>query len=42
MVIYVPKPDCSDPSRLNTQLDATAEILVQCGAQELAAPTVSS
>ncbi len=42
MIIYVPKPDASDSSRLHQQLDATADLLIQCGAQELIPPTVSS
>lgn len=41
-IIYVPKPNVSDTSRFHAQLDATAEFLLQCGAQELRAPSVSS
>ena len=35
MIIYVPKPEKSDSSRLHQQLDATAEFLIQCGAVPL-------
>lgn len=42
MIIYVPRPDTSDSSRLHKQLDSTADFLVQCGARELIHPRVSS
>ncbi len=32
MVIYVPRPDNSDFSRLHLELDATADFLLECGA----------
>jgi hypothetical protein len=35
MIVYVPNPDPSDSSRLHNQLDATAQFLIQCGAEEL-------
>jgi len=35
MIIYVPKPEKSDSSRLHHQLDLTAEFLIQCGAVPL-------
>ena len=35
MIIYVPKPDTSDSSRLHKNLDLTAEFLIKCGASEL-------
>ena len=35
MIIYVPKPDKSDSSRLHENLDLTAEFLIKCGASEL-------
>jgi hypothetical protein len=35
MIIYVPKPDTSDSSRLHEDLDLTAEFLIKCGASEL-------
>jgi len=42
MIIYVPKPKKSDSSRLHQQLDATCDFLLQCGAEELMLPPVSS
>jgi hypothetical protein len=38
MIVYVPRPDCSDSSRLHNQLDATAQFLIQCGMEEQTAP----
>jgi DUF2075 family protein len=38
MIIYVPRPDRLDPSRLHDQLDATAQFLIQCGTEELVSP----
>jgi hypothetical protein len=35
MIVYVPRPDNSDASRLHNQLDATAQFFVQCGLEEL-------
>ena len=35
MIIYVPKPDTSDSSRLPDDLDLTVEFLFKCGAVEL-------
>jgi hypothetical protein len=35
MIIYVPRPDNSDSSRLHAQLDATAHFLAECGMMEL-------
>jgi hypothetical protein len=35
MIIYVPKPDTSDSSRLHDDLDLTTEFLIKCGAVEL-------
>jgi hypothetical protein len=35
MIIYVPKPDTSDSSRLHEGLDLTAEFLIKCGAVEI-------
>lgn len=32
MIIYVPRPSLEDSSRLHTELDRTAEFLVECGA----------
>jgi Uncharacterized conserved protein (DUF2075) len=32
MVIYVPRPDENDGSRLHSGLDATADFLIACGA----------
>jgi hypothetical protein len=32
MVIYVPKPELSDKSRLHRELDLTADFLINCGA----------
>jgi schlafen family protein len=40
MIVYVPKPDRSDSSRLHDQLDATAEFLIPCGIEELTTPPV--
>jgi hypothetical protein len=37
MVIYVPRPDKGDKSRLHQELDMTAEFLISCGASELRA-----
>jgi hypothetical protein len=42
MIIYVPKPNKSDSSRLHQQLDRTADFLLQCGAQELTPSSVAS
>ena len=39
MVVYVPRPDNSDPSRLHSQLETTAQFLIQCGMGELANAT---
>ncbi|HEV2396578.1 MAG TPA: DNA/RNA helicase domain-containing protein [Candidatus Sulfotelmatobacter sp.] len=39
MIIYVPKPDSSDSSRLHRQLELTAQFLVQCGVDELFSPS---
>lgn len=39
MVVYVPRPDNSDSSRLHSQLETTAQFLIQCGMGELANPT---
>ena len=41
MIVYVPRPDRSDSSRLHEQLDATAHFLVQCGTAELTTPEVA-
>jgi Schlafen group 3, DNA/RNA helicase domain len=38
MVIYVPKPDQADTSRLHGELDSTAEFLIRCGATPLPSP----
>ena len=38
MIVYVPRPDRSDSSRLHDQLDATAQFLIQCGTEELSVP----
>jgi hypothetical protein len=38
MIVYVPRPDRSDSSRLHDQLDATAQFLIQCGIKELSTP----
>ena len=35
MIIYIPKPDDSDSSRLHNQFDETANFLIQCGTAEL-------
>ena len=35
MIIYVPRPDSLDSSRLHNQLDLTANFFSQCGAKEL-------
>jgi hypothetical protein len=35
MIIYVPKPDKADSSRLHDSLDLTAEFLIKCGAVKL-------
>ena len=35
MIIYVPRPDSSDASRLHDQLDATAQFLIQSGTEQL-------
>lgn len=42
MIIYVPKPPFTDTSRLHSYLDSTAAFLLQCRAQELKLPLVSS
>jgi len=39
MIVYFPRPDHSDPSRLHDQLDATTQFLLECGMGELASPT---
>jgi hypothetical protein len=36
MVIYVPKPPLTDPSRMHINLDRTADFLIECGAQHVA------
>jgi hypothetical protein len=38
MIVYVPRPDHSDTSRLHNQLDATANFLIQCGMEEVGTP----
>ena len=38
MIVYVPRPDRSDSSRLHNELDATSNFLIQCGMEEVANP----
>ncbi len=35
MVIYVPKPEGVDKTRLHEELDKTADFLVNCGASHM-------
>jgi hypothetical protein len=35
MIVYVPRPDRDDSSRLHDHLDATAQFLIRCGTEEL-------
>jgi hypothetical protein len=41
MIFYVPRPDHSDPSRLHTELDSTAQFLILCGVAELTITTTA-
>jgi hypothetical protein len=39
MVVYVPRPDNADSSRLQNELEATAQFLIQCGMGKLTTAT---